>query len=158
MSAVIRSYQQKYAVQQLVLMGYSGGGTIATLVAGDLTGERFILTVAANLDTRLWTDQHGHLPLKGSLNPLDRVDELGAIPQLHLIGGADTTVPNNVSRAFISKLAPDSSRLYPDFDHSCCWTGIWESLLAEKPWAGFEGHNVIESPAEKPLNPENKPI
>ena len=134
MSAVIRRYQQQFQVKQLVLMGYSGGGAIATLVLDELMGEVFLLTVAANLDTALWTRQHGYLPLEGSLNPVDNIGVRAHFPQLHLMGEADTTVPNDVTRSYTSKLAPGSSRLYPEFDHACCWGDIWESLLIEKPW------------------------
>ena len=136
MSASIANYQRTYAVQKIVLIGYSGGGTIATLVARQLESEKFILTIAANLDIQMWTEQHGHLPLEGSLNPVDAIDELQSIPQLHLMGGADATVPNSVTRSYTSQLDETSSRLYPDFNHSCCWTGIWGDLLEEKPWRG----------------------
>jgi dienelactone hydrolase len=134
MAAVIRSYQQKYRVQRLILVGYSGGGTIAVLLAAELDSVEYLVTLAANLDIDLWTGQRGFLPLTGSVNPVDQVELTADIPQLHLMGGADTTVPNSVTTSYTSKLPPNSSRLYPDFDHACCWVELWASLLAEKPW------------------------
>ena len=134
MSAVVRRYQEKYQVQRLVLIGYSGGGAIAALMAGDLSGQKFLLTIAANLDSQLWTDQHGYLPLEGSINPIDQIDKLKNIPQLHLMGEADQKVPLSVTRSFSSQLDSRASRVYPNFDHACCWVDIWPDLLAEQPW------------------------
>jgi dienelactone hydrolase len=133
MGAVIRAYQQQYRPTEIVLIGYSGGGTLATLLAPQIPGNRHILTVAANLDIDMWTRQFGHLPLQGSLNPVDLVDDLRPISQFHLMGGRDSTVPNNVTASYTDKLQPGNSRLYPNFDHSCCWGDIWESILGEFP-------------------------
>ena len=134
MLAVIRHYQVRYAPDRLLLVGYSGGGSLATLVAPRLDGDVFLVTIAANLDTRLWAESHDYLPLTGSLNPVDFKDDARRIPQLHLVGTLDRQVPVEVIRSYTRDLPPEAVREYQDADHSCCWVGIWRDILAEQPW------------------------
>jgi hypothetical protein len=134
MLSVIRHYQQVYGAKKIVLIGYSGGGTLATLLARDLQQPVFLLTIAANLDTELWTELGGFLPLEGSLNPIHYRADTTHIPQLHLAGLQDKIVPVAVTESYTSGLDTQFSRDYPDFDHACCWLELWPEILAEKPW------------------------
>ena len=102
-----------------------GGGVLATLLAPRLEGQVFLVTIATNLDTQLWTRTLGYLPLQGSLNPMDYRDLGAGIPQLHLAGLDDESVPIAVTRAYTSGLAPEMVREYPGVDHDCCWRAVW---------------------------------
>lgn len=138
MLSVINHYQHTYQVQKIVLIGYSGGGTLAALLARDLQKPVFLLTIGANLDTQLWTELRGFLPLQGSLNPVHYRAETARIPQLHLAGLQDSVVPTAVTESYTSGLDKEYSRYYPEFDHSCCWLQLWPEILAEKPWARID--------------------
>jgi hypothetical protein len=59
-----------------ILTGFSGGGTLAALVATELPGVRCLVTFAAPLDIDAWVGVHGLSPLDRSLNPADRVHVL----------------------------------------------------------------------------------
>ena len=72
--------KNRYHATQLVLIGYSGGGAIALLVAAQRKDVAKIITVAGNLDTVAWTNIQQLDPLKGSLNPADSAIALEAIP------------------------------------------------------------------------------
>ena len=135
MLSVIKHYQQAYQSKSIVLIGYSGGGTLAALLARRLQPPVFLLTIAANLDTNLWTGLRGFLPLEGSLNPIDYRLEIAQIPQLHLVGLQDHTVPISVTESYTAGLDTQYVRRYPEFDHFCCWVQLWPEILAEKPWA-----------------------
>jgi hypothetical protein len=135
MLSVINHYQQTHKIKKIVLIGYSGGGTLAALLARDLQQPIFFLTVGANLDTQLWTELRGFLPLQGSLNPIHYRADTAQTPQLHLAGLQDSVVPIAVTKSYTSGLNTKYSRYYPDFDHSCCWLEVWPEILAEKPWA-----------------------
>ena len=50
MAAVIAGY----SAEHIILIGYSGGGSIAALLASRLEKVRSLLTIAANLDTAAW--------------------------------------------------------------------------------------------------------
>lgn len=135
MLSVIQYYQQAYGVKAIVLIGYSGGGTLATLLSRELQGKQFLVTVAADLNTDLWTQLRGFLPLSGSLNPMNYRLDLAHVPQLHLAGLQDDIVPIAVTQSYASALDPTFFRYYPGFDHSCCWLALWPDIIAERPWS-----------------------
>jgi hypothetical protein len=107
---------------------------LSVILARDLQQPVFLLTIAANLDTELWTELRGFLPLEGSLNPIHYRADTAHIPQLHLAGLQDKIVPVAVTESYTSGLDTQFSRDYPDFDHACCWLELWPEILAEKPW------------------------
>ena len=134
MNRVVRHYQKKYGARQVVLMGYSGGGAVATLMARDISPPVFLLTLAANLDTDTWTQTKAYLPLHESLNPVNFVAQLQGVGQLHLIAEDDTTVLPAVTQRYTSQFPAHFSRQYPGFDHSCCWLELWPKILRQEPW------------------------
>ena len=135
MLSIIQHYQREYRVKRVVLIGYRGGVTLAALLARELQGEIFLLTLAGNLDTDLWVELRGFLPLNGSLNPLNYRGETAHIPQLHLAGLRDKSVPIAVTESYASVLNPQFFRYYPFFDHACCWLELWPDMISEQPWS-----------------------
>lgn len=119
---------------RVILVGYSGGGAIAALLAARRSDVVKIITVAANLDLEYWTRRDDLSPLAGSLDPARQSAEtLGRIPQLHFTGGRDRIVGTDVARSYLDRLSPHSAaRLVeiPDFTHSCCWAKEWGLLLS----------------------------
>jgi len=131
--AVIEGVVRTRANGRVALIGHSGGGALAALLAMRLEGVDWLLTVAANLDTREWTAHHRVSPLADSLNPADQAHRLRRLPQLHLVGAADEVVPERVARAWVRRGGIDagSVRLVAGADHHCCWTEDWPRVLAE---------------------------
>lgn len=132
--SVVESMTQalQYAVdlsvyREIVLIGYSGGGTLAMLIAPRLEGEVRLITLGANLDTDAWTQHHGYTPLYGSLNPALEVSR-SDLPQVHLIGSEDKTVPPGLNQAFLHHLG-QQQEVVTGFDHACCWLEAWPELL-----------------------------
>lgn len=118
--------------RRLGLVGWSGGGTVAALVAARRDDVAWLVTVAANLDHSAWTRLHGVAPLVGSLNPVDAADRLRALPQLHLAGEDDEIVPPAVVRSYLAALGEvPHARLevIEGFDHHCCWPERWPALI-----------------------------
>lgn len=111
------------------LVGYSGGGVLAVLIAERLENVESVTTIGANLDIDAWTEHHGYLPLDGSLNP---ARSMLAHPwrETHLQGVADAVVPIATTRAYFERYPAARQVTLDDFDHVCCWLRDWERLRA----------------------------
>lgn len=120
----------------LELVGFSGGGAVAVLAAAQRTDVREIRTVAADLDTTLWTQEHGVSSLTGSLDPVSVAASLAAVPQVHFAGGADRVVDASVIRSYATAAGQSVCLrvvLIPDMEHNGSWTDRWAKLLTIQP-------------------------
>ena len=125
--------KEHHGARRLHLIGYSGGGAAAALLAARRSDVELLVTVAANLDTGMWTEHHDVTPLTGSLNPVNYAAALRAVPQVHLAGEDDDEVPAKIAKSFADALghAADAElRVVPDFDHRCCWSDGWGKTIA----------------------------
>lgn len=116
---------------QVSLIGYSGGGTLAMLIAPRLNHLIGVLTVAANLDITEWAAYHHFTPLTGSLNPADQPVLNPAISERHLYGGSDSNVPLATTVRFFAREGQTPPELVAKFDHQCCWSERWPEILAQ---------------------------
>ena len=109
------------------LIGFSGGGAIAALVAARRDDIAWLVSVAANLDTAAWTAHHRVGALHSSLNPADLAPRLRRLPQAHLVGADDQVTPEALLATFFSRLNGTrvAVKSFTDFDHGCCWTSVW---------------------------------
>ncbi|MBP7566346.1 MAG: alpha/beta hydrolase [Burkholderiaceae bacterium] len=117
--------------QRLVLVGYSGGGALAALLAARRGDVARLVTVAAVLDGMAWTRLHGLTPLAGSIDPATAAQALAAMPQWHFVGADDAVTGLAAVRPFMARLPADSPvtlRVQPGFDHACCWARDWGHL------------------------------
>jgi len=124
----INQLKVKYAADQVVLIGYSGGGTIAALCASTRKDVVLLVTVAGNLNTTEWVDYHRLSPLAGSINPVEAVESLKNIKQIHYVGSEDDVVPIFLTEDFVNRF-PSSSRpiikIEKGFGHSAGWVKNW---------------------------------
>jgi pimeloyl-ACP methyl ester carboxylesterase len=127
MSAALDRLSGDY--QALVLLGYSGGGTLAMLLAERQPKTETVITVAANLDTERWAALHKQQPLSGSLNPATRPPLPSRIRQMHFAGAQDDNVPPMLVRDAIAQQQEAIFKVFPKQDHSCCWRDVWKGIL-----------------------------
>jgi hypothetical protein len=133
-SSAIEQLKQRFAAERLVLVGYSGGGAVAALIAAQRRDVMRLVTVAGNLDHRTWTADLHLSPLDGSLNPADAWQRLQSVPQMHFVGGQDRVLGESVVESYRARFAPGPApavRVLPTFDHHCCWVERWPDLLGE---------------------------
>ena len=69
MAAAVRRIATAEGVERVIWFGYSGGGTLAMLLAPRVPETQEVVTVAANLDVAAWVRHHAIRPLDGSLDP-----------------------------------------------------------------------------------------
>jgi len=160
-NAAIDWAQDAARAPRIGLVGYSGGGAVAALVAARRDDVAWLATVAGNLDHATWTRLLDLTPLSGSLNPVDEAARLRLLAQLHLVGGDDETMPAAVAQAYARKLArPDRVHvvIVPGFDHKCCWVRDWPEVLCRYQFWGLpycapaagQGADVVRPGARRP--------
>lgn len=117
------------------LIGYSGGGTLATLVAAMRNDIASIRTIAGNLDLRTMDAYHNTTPLSESLDPMAIATLIRHIPQIHFAGAKDDVVPPMVAQNFVraAKLNPNRVVIVPDAGHATNWHKHWPQLLERIP-------------------------
>ena len=121
----------RFGAHHLQLVGYSGGGAVATLLAAQRDDVVRLVTVAGNLDHRAWTEAHHISPLDGSLNPIDYWPTLTEIPQVHFVGEKDLIIGTAIAASYQKRFrAPQNVSIVslPDADHHCCWVESWPAL------------------------------
>lgn len=135
MVVALKHYIQQHTYNEtdknitLNLFGFSGGGTLAMLIAPRLPQVSTVVTLAGNLDTDRWASHHGYLPLTGSLNPAKQTILSAHIQQFHLLANLDKTVPNFITKPIILKQKNTRYRVLENADHHCCWQSEWLSVL-----------------------------
>ncbi len=134
--AALHTVLREHPNTAVVLIGYSGGGTLAMLLAEHLPQTRLIVTIAANLDTTAWTEHHGYSPLLGSLNPANR-PPLVTTPQWHLFGEQDDNTPAALSELLIQRQPCARSERIAAFNHRCCWLDYWPQVLSTLTYGRF---------------------
>jgi len=130
--SMIDALKQQLAIHpacKVTLIGFSGGGTLAMLIAPRLPQVIMVITIAGNLDVSAWSKYHSYSPLQESLNPAELAPLSADIKQWHLLGDADEEIPLSLTEQALQS-QPDARILYfENFTHECCWKKIWPSVL-----------------------------
>ena len=100
MTDIIKQKMKKGAYQNLVIIGHSGGGTLAALLACEFPVTPTLITLAANLDIQRWAEIHSWSPLTGSQNPAHLPASCKQTNAYHFYGNQDKNVPANSANAF----------------------------------------------------------
>lgn len=132
----ISELKRRFGATRLMLVGYSGGGAVAALVATRRNDVEQLVTVAGNMDHRKWAEMHSVSELVGSLNPADEWRALSRLSQRHFIGGHDEVVGRAVIDSYASHFVFSPKPeivMITEFDHVCCWVDKWESIWV-KNW------------------------
>jgi pimeloyl-ACP methyl ester carboxylesterase len=127
MAAALTRHLSARGVERLAFIGYSGGGSLAMLLASRFTQTVAVVTVAANLDIDAWASYHRYLPLAGSLNPASQPPLPRPVYRRHYVGARDSVVPPEIVAR--GSTHDDEVVVVPDFDHVCCWPRLWPSII-----------------------------
>ncbi|MEI7970424.1 MAG: alpha/beta hydrolase [Betaproteobacteria bacterium] len=123
----------------LELVGYSGGGAVAALLAARRAGVSSLRTVAGNLDHVLLNRLHGVSPMPGSLNAADVAQALATLPQIHYVGAHDPIVAPDIAESFAGRMADRNCvrvERVAGTTHEQGWEAAWPVLLRTVPTCG----------------------
>lgn len=132
MNAALDNIKRMYDITEFNLVGFSGGGNIAALLAAKRPDVVSLRTVAGNLDHRFHSEYHKVSYLDGSLNAIDVAGQLSDMPQRHFVGGQDTIVPPAISAKFVQALGSDRCAdvtFIQEAEHDNGWADKWPELL-----------------------------
>ena len=114
---------------QLRLVGYSGGGVIAALLAARRPDVVALVTVAAPLALTDWVAWHALTPFTDARDP---ALEPGPFPPgIHWAGEKDAVVPPHIIEKFVQKKGGQRV-IRAGYDHECCWARDWAKLIAQE--------------------------
>lgn len=132
--AVVDDAVRRAGADRVDLVGFSGGGAVAALLAAERRDIGILRTVAGNLDIARTAALHDVTPLSGSLNPVARAAALCRTPQLHFSGGEDKVIPPVIASGFVDSQRPCAcavARTVAGADHARGWVTAWQTLLSE---------------------------
>ncbi len=126
--AAVSGLMARAGADRVRLVGWSGGGVMATLVAARRDDVAGLVTIAAPLDLAAWTRSRGLSPLQG-LDPADLSPI--ATPQVHLTGAFDPVVRPAVVKETARRLAGPQGQVatWPE-RHDCCWVARVDEIAA----------------------------
>jgi len=122
-SQAISIVKQKQNISTIRLIGYSGGGGIAALIAARRQDVDEFVSVSANLNYKLFTQIHNLSPMNGSIDPITVAKQIGSIPQIHYVGADDKIVPRQIALSFSDKV-----RVINNVSHDN-WPDKWAQIL-----------------------------
>ena len=133
MNGALDRLKKRHNVNRLALIGYSGGGVMAMLLAARREDVDSVLTIASPLDLDLWADHHKVTRLFHSLKPMDEALNTQLVCQVHLVGQQDDVVPLRTVQGFVFKLNSERARLnvVEQVDHSHGWLDLWPAVLKQ---------------------------
>ncbi len=94
------------------LIGFSGGGGVAALIAARNDKVNSLITLAGTLDHVKLHKHHSVTQLKNSYNPIEFADKLKAVPQIHYSGSVDRVMPPMIAKRFVEAVdSPNASHV-----------------------------------------------
>lgn len=134
MNDALSQFVKQYPGVKLELIGYSGGGNIAAILAERRIDVRSLRTVAGNLDVAYVNAIHHVSAMPDAVSAIDRASALRTMPQLHFSGDADKTVTPEVAQRFQRAVGGTCSQvdIVSNMTHGSDWAAIWPQLLAKE--------------------------
>jgi hypothetical protein len=129
MVMALKRYSKQHNIRKISLFGFSGGGTLAMLIAPFISEIDTVITLAGNLDTDAWIAYHDYAPLTGSLNPSTKSPLPTHIKQLHLLAKRDKNMPAEIIKSAVKRQNNAQILILDYADHHCCWVKNWKKIL-----------------------------
>jgi len=124
----LRGDKAQLSQVSVYLIGHSGGGTVAALLAGTREGVRCLITLAAPLDLAAWTSRQNLSPLAGSIDPALDPKKLAKTQSHHFLGQDDTLVGLSALGVFAGRQLGRTVDLLVGVSHTDGWEQNWKVI------------------------------
>ncbi|ABC30952.1 conserved hypothetical protein [Hahella chejuensis KCTC 2396] len=125
-TAMAQVLRMKAGDRPLLLLGHSGGGALAMLLAARMSNTVAVMTLSGNLNVAAWTSGHDFSPLTGSLDPAASPPLNRDVRQSHWAARGDETVkPEWIEKEAARQQA--TFQLGPASKHSD-WRHYWPQI------------------------------
>lgn len=124
----LRGDKAQLSQVSVYLIGHSGGGTVAALLAGTREGVRCLITLAAPLDLAAWTSRQNLSPLAGSIDPALDPKKLAKTQSHHFLGQDDTLVDLSALGVFAGRQLGRTVDLLVGVSHTDGWEQNWKVI------------------------------
>lgn len=137
-------FTENLSKQDIHLVGYSGGATIAGLIASQRNDVKSLRTIAGNLDHDAVSNWHQTTKLEESLNLINFTKNISHIPQMHYIGENDQIIPVYIIKNFVTNVNEHNHRhcahykIFKNLDHYHGWVDGWKQLVEQIPICSLE--------------------
>ena len=116
----------------ITLIGHSGGGALAVLLANHLTNVNSVITLAGNLQVAKWTQHHHYSPLSESLDPATQPPLPACIKQYHFAGADDEEILPAWIEEYAQNRPSSHFQTLEGTDHRGDWP-LWWTLVKLEP-------------------------
>ncbi len=152
----IKQCQQQFHFETVELVAYSGGASVALLLTLHVKNITRIVSFAGNLDHKSWTRYHGAGLLLESLDPMENMEAIRHIPQMHFLGSNDDNTTVKLAQAYKQRVNSDKISIVPidGFDHDSNWPRVWQEWLLKEQLPTTHRHPELVSGSKKQKDPE----
>jgi dienelactone hydrolase len=127
-AAIDRLLAEFPASRRVNLVGFSGGGTLALLVAAGRADIDCVVTIASPIDIDAWADLSGFARLAGSRNPAAPAPTLSRLRQTHIYGAADRVVPVAAVGNYRNFSSESSVKIFSGNRGHSDWERFWPAI------------------------------
>lgn len=134
MNHALNELKKLSGTQEIKLIGFSGGGAIAVILAAGRDDVSGLCTISGNFDHIKVNEYHCVTGLDRSLNAIDFAERVSRIPQRHFAGEKDKVIPIKVVEDFVLKTGDKKLERLTIVDgctHNKGWVKKWKKLLEE---------------------------
>lgn len=127
LNEILNQWKKRYDIKTFRLVGYSGGGVLALLIAIIRQDVDHVITVASNIDVDAWVHDQDISPLRQSLNPRQQLSQLCGRTYSFFWGGKDRVVPAHTHMNFVkglSQCAKMRTKIIASYAHDSEWSEV----------------------------------
>mgnify|MGYP000079568468 CR=1 FL=1 len=126
--SMVQVLKENAKENNFILVGHSGGGSLAVLMAEKLDGVETVLTIAGNLQVNNWSEYHHYSTLHGSMDPTLRPILPSDIKQIHLYSPFDQIISAEWIKAYSKKQLNVELIELPVYGHNYAWKEFYPNI------------------------------